>query len=498
MSDEKKPLAGLPVIRRGADQPTTPLPPSTPHPATGAVPPASGMPGVPAASGAPDDEGDAAAYAALKERRAARRKRKLIRRAVIAAVIVALVGLVSAGAWWLTRPSAAPAPAVTDMVTRGTFTDQVDAKGTLEPLESTVVTPTIDGTIETLSVTQGQQVSAGDVLFTIKNDELDQAVADAERTLKGAKADLVSARRALTQAKQQAAVPQQADDAGAEATGADAAASAPVDTQGAQDAVASAQRAVEAAQAAADTARAKAAERTVKAPASGSVVAMNAQVGAGVGTMSQADAGKPLVQIADLSQMKVTVQVGEEDIAKIARDQASTITFPAFDGLSLTGSVTNIASIASTGEAAGYSYDGSPQVSYAVDVLIPQPDQRLKPGMTAQVSLTTQHMDDVIMVPVTALQTDDGVSHYVNVLTDPETGAFERRDVTVVLKSDDLAVVGKPADAPAPAGDPTPTAPVNDGDELVVSGGSMAGDAGYDIASTGASPAGASAVEMEG
>ncbi len=40
--------------------------------------------------------------------------------------------------------------------------------------------------------------------------------------------------------------------------------------------------------------------------------------------------GKQCMQIADLSKMKVTVQVGEKDIAKIAVGQSANVTYPAF------------------------------------------------------------------------------------------------------------------------------------------------------------------------
>ena len=156
----------------------------------------------------------------------------------------------------------------------------------------------------------------------------------------------------------------------------------------------------------------------------------------------------------------------------MARDQAATITFPALEGVSLAGTVTNIASISSTATDAG-SYDGGGSgVTYAVDVLIPQPDPRLKSGMTAQVSLTIEKIDDALMVPVMALQSDDGEHYYVNVETDASTHAYEQRDVTVKTRNDDLAVV-EPGS-------------VDEGDVLVISGGMSADDGS---GSTGAAAA---------
>jgi len=145
------------------------------------------------------------------------------------------------------------------------------------------------------------------------------------------------------------------------------------------------------------------------------------------------------MQIADLSQMKVTVQVGEEDIAKVAAGQNANISYPAFTDIMSQGSVTSIGSIASS-SSEGSSGSG---VTFDVDILISEPDSRLKPGMTAQVSIVTEQLDNVVMVPVEALQTDDGMNYYVNVATD-DTGETTRRvNVTVVTKNSDSAVVGK-------------------------------------------------------
>ena len=169
---------------------------------------------------------------------------------------------------------------------------------------------------------------------------------------------------------------------------------------------------------------------------------MNAQVGASPMGGGENGASGPVMQIADLSQMKVTIQVSEEDIARVAVGQETSVTFPAFDDIMLTGTVQNIASIASSGGDTYAMGDGS-SVTFAVDVLIPEPDPRLKPGMTAQVSIAAEQLDNVVMVPPMALMTDDGTSYYVMVETNPETHAAERRDVEVFAQNASTAVVGR-------------------------------------------------------
>lgn len=407
------------------------------------------------------DASDAEAYAKLKARRAERRKKKLVHRAIIAGITIGIVAIGGVAYSALNQPPAENAYVpITDAAFRGTYSNEVDAKGTLEPLSSTVVSPTIDGTIATVNVSAGQAVAKGDVLMTIKNDELDRAIAEAARSVEAAKADLATAKHGT-----------EVVDEGGNTT-----------YEVSQDNVDAAKRALAAAQEGYDQAVAKAAERTVTAPCNGNIVEMNAQVGA---SATGVESGKSLMQIADLSQMKVTVQVSEEDIAKVAVGQTANVTFPAFPDLTLQGSVTGIASIASA-DGGTMSYDGSSSVGFDVDILIAKPDYRLKPGMTAKVSLVTEQLDDVIMVPSMALMTDDGQNYYVMVQTDAETQASERRDVTVVTKNDDFAVIGKPApDGEEPQGDPNQTDPnaslpesaVTDGEILLIG---ATGDTGID------------------
>lgn len=407
------------------------------------------------------DASDAEAYAKLKARRAERRKKKLVHRAIAAGIALGIIAIGGVAYSALNKPPAEEAYVpITDVAYRGTYSNEVDAKGTLEPLSSTVVSPAIDGTIATVNVSAGQAVAKGDVLMTIKNDELDRAIAEAARSVDTAKAELATAKR------------------GTEVTDEEGNVSYEVS----QDTVDAATRALAAAQEGYDQAVAKAAERTVTAPCNGNIVEMNAQVGA---STTGVESGKSLMQIADLTQMKVTVQVSEEDIAKVAVGQTANVTFPAFPDLTLQGSVTGIASIAST-DGGMMSYDGSSSVSFDVDILIAQPDPRLKPGMTAKVSLITEQLDDVIMVPAMALMTDDGQNYYVMVQTDAETQSSERRDVTVVTKNDDFAAIGKPApDSEEPQGDPNQTDPnaalpesaVADGEVLLIG---AAGDTGID------------------
>ena len=417
---------------------------------------------------------DEEAYAKLKAKRAERRRKKLIRRGIAAGVVgaIALIAIV-ATLVINAQPQGANEP-VTDMVTEGTFTTTVEAKGQLKPISSSVLSPSVDGTVDSINVQAGQSVNEGDVLMTIKNDELDRNVAEAQRAVAAAQEDLANAQK--TAAAAQATPTTDVDGASAAAD----VSAASADT----NAVSAAQRSLASAQANLDQANAKAASRTVTAPSSGSIVELNAKVGATVtGGMimgeSDTSGGKQCMQIADLSKMKVTVQVGEKDIAKIAVGQSANVTYPAFPDIVSQGTVTAIASVANSDAA-----NGGGSVTFNVDILIEAPDARLKPGMTAEVSVVTEQLDDVVMVPTMALMTEDGEHYYVNVATDDEGKETRRVKVTVVTQNDNEAVVGKTQVKRDDQGNEiNPNVPVTklrDGDTLVMDTGADAtADGGY-------------------
>lgn len=417
------------------------------------------------------DISDEEAYAKLKAKRAERRRKKLIRRGIAVGVVVAIALIAIIATLVINAQPAGTNGPVTDMVTEGTFTTTVEAKGQLKPISASVVSPSVDGTVEKINVQAGQSVNEGDVLMTIKNDALDSAVSEAQRAVAAAQEDLNNAKVALAAA--QAAPTTDSDGS----TG-------PSDANANANAVSTAQRNLASAQAALEQATAKAAERTVKAPSSGSIVELNAKVGATVtGGMimgeSDTSGGKQCMQIADLSKMKVTVQVGEKDIAKIAVGQSANVTYPAFPDIVSQGTVTAIASVANSDSSSGSG--GS--VTFNVDILIEAPDSRLKPGMTAEVSVVTEKLDDVVMVPTMALMTEDGEHYYVNVATDDEGKQTRRVKVTVVTQNDNEAVVGKTQvkrdDQGNEINPDVPVTKLRDGDTIVTDTGTgMTADGG--------------------
>lgn len=142
------------------------------------------------------------AYEQLKRMRAERRRKKLIRRGIVVGIIAALVvGFFVFRAVTANKPDNS-IQVVTTPVYTGPFTTEVTGSGSIKPSSSYVVQPQIDGTIDSVNVVAGQTVKAGDVLFTIKNDDLDRAINEAGRGVRTAKQGVDEANQGVEQARQ--------------------------------------------------------------------------------------------------------------------------------------------------------------------------------------------------------------------------------------------------------------------------------------------------------
>lgn len=438
--------------------------------------PAPGQPPAPTPNPSEDEDLEAQlAYENLKRRREAKKRKRIIIIAVVA--VIALVGFIVfiSGQANEAAEGDGEAELVTGMAYLGDFSTTVQANGATEPVDSTVVTPEVDGIIENLQVQEGSYVSAGDVLFTLKNESLDKEVSDANAELQSAQRAANSANRAVDDAYDayNRAVDAYNDSDG-ETEFDETALQSAIDS--AEDNYANAVSALQSAQSKLDDAKENADKRTVRAPVSGTIVSMSAQNGAAFGSVTGGSSGSgssssgPLVQISNLSQMKVTVQVNEVDISSIAEGQEAKATFSALPGVELSAKVQRIASVStgsSSGDGGSYGGGGGGVVTYAVDLIIPDPDPNLKPGMTATVTITTQSAPNTIIVPSAAVQesaTDDGTTQkYVTVVDDVEAGTTHDVPVQVVMENSSEAAI---------------TGDVKDGDAVLLGGGAGADDTG--------------------
>lgn len=161
---------------------------------------------------------------------------------------------------------------------------------------------------------------------------------------------------------------------------------------------------------------------TLVAPIDGVITAVNVVAGL------DAPSGDAIV--IDSTSYQVTADVVETDISAISVGQPATVTVSAISG-DVSGTV---AAIAPTANAA----DSSGVVSYAVTITITNSPATLRPGMTADITITTASAANVLTIPAAALSGTDG-NYTVRILT--ATGVPETRQVEIGLVTSSLAEV---------------------------------------------------------
>lgn len=134
---------------------------------------------------------------------------------------------------------------------------------------------------------------------------------------------------------------------------------------------------------------------TILSPMNGRAVQLNAHEGEVVipGTMN--NPGSVIAVIADLSEILVEADVGETEITGIRLNEPSKVHVDAIPDKEYEGHVAEIGSSAALkqGAGAGMRY-------FKVKVQFDNPDDRLRPGMTAQVSIITTTSGSALSVPI--------------------------------------------------------------------------------------------------
>jgi RND family efflux transporter MFP subunit len=153
--------------------------------------------------------------------------------------------------------------------------------------------------------------------------------------------------------------------------------------------------------------------------------------------------GQPIGEIPDLSTLILRSQIPEGDLHRVAVGQPVRITFDAYDGLRLTGRVTHIGKVAIAREASAAGalvqaegYSG--QKVFEITVEFDAPDPRVKPGITAQVSIVLERHTDVLTVPIEAVRWADG--HPVVTVLDGQ-GVPRSRPVVLGVRNGGRVVV---------------------------------------------------------
>ncbi len=141
-----------------------------------------------------------------------------------------------------------------------------------------------------------------------------------------------------------------------------------------------------------------------------------------------------VISIPDISRMQVNAKVHEAQIYMIQPQLKAQIRVDAFADAQLTGTVTDVAPLPDPGNI--FSSDIK---VYTTRIRIDDPREGLKPGMTAQVKILVNRLENVLSVPVQAVLQYNGKDHVTKKVGD----RYERIEVTLGANNDKFVQVTK-------------------------------------------------------
>jgi len=308
-------------------------------------------------------------------------------------VIVAVIVVVTASVAAFYRSSGTgKEPAVTTVAAaRGSVVEAVEATGKLQAVTTVEVGTQVSGTIKALYADYNTQVRKGQVIAQLEPSLFETQVEQARATLQRNQADIEAARVQVedTQVKLRRAQELSAKQL-IPAT----------DLETAQANARQAEASLKAAQAQLVQGRASLRNNevnlghtTITAPIDGIVISRNVDVGQTVAASMSAPTLFVLAQ--DLKQMQVNASVDESDIGRIRTGQQVTFRVDAYPDEEFRGTVRQVRLEPVVDQNV---------VSYMTVIDVPNPDLKLKPGMTANVTIEIARADDVLRVPNAALR----------------------------------------------------------------------------------------------
>src|SRR6478672_6715073 len=262
-------------------------------------------------------------------------------------------------------------------VTRGPITQAVTATGTLNPVVNVQVGSQVSGNIAKLFADFNSQVKAGQVVA-----QIDPALFQA--TVTQAEGDLANAQATLELAKINA---RRTQELFAKKT------SSQADVDQAMATLHQSEANVKIKQGALDKARADLEHCTITSPIDGVVISRSVDVGQTVAASLQA----PIIfAIAnDLTKMQIDSNVAEADVGVVQVGQDVDFTVDAFPSQTFHGKVVQVRNAPITVQNV---------VTYDTVIGVSNPDLKLKPGMTANVSIIAARKDNVLQIKNAALR----------------------------------------------------------------------------------------------
>jgi HlyD family secretion protein len=311
-----------------------------------------------------------------------------MKKIVISALVVIIA--LAAGIYFYSRRSP-ETTYKTAKVERGDIVSAVAATGNLAAVVTVQVGTQVSGTIQKLFVDFNSPVKKGQViaqidpaLFAAQVEQSSGNFLNAQASRQKAKADLVDAKRTLERNRQlvKDGIISQSDYDAAETKYEDALAS----VKAAEGTVAQTRGAL-------NQAETNLRYATIRSPVDGIVVSRNVDVGQ---TVAASFTTPTLFTIAqDLTKMEIDTSVDEADISRINVAQPVTFTVDSYPENRFSGKVIQVRNAPIVTQNV---------VTYVVVIGVDNREMKLKPGMTANVSIETARKENVLKIPSAALR----------------------------------------------------------------------------------------------
>ena len=274
---------------------------------------------------------------------------------------------------------------------RGDVVDTVGATGALEAVTTVQVGSQVSGIIDALYADFNSIVREGEVIARLEPSLFESQVEQSRANLARSEADVARLTVALDDARTQL---RRSEELAAQNL------IAASELEAAQVAVRSAEAQLQSAEASVIQSRASLNQSEVNlghtvitAPIDGIVIARQVDVGQTVAASMSAP--ELFIIAADLTEMQVIANIDESDVGRIRPGQPVTFTVDAYAAEEFEGTVSQIRLEPVVLQNV---------VTYATVIDVPNNDLRLKPGMTATVTLEIARRENVLRVPNSALR----------------------------------------------------------------------------------------------
>ena len=329
-----------------------------------------------------------------------------------------------------------PTEVIAEKATKRNIIETVSASGKIQPEAELKITSDVSGEIVEMLVKEGEQVKKGQLLCRIKPDIYESAFERVNATVNSSKANLKTTMAQLEQAKaafanadalhsrnkrlfDQNAISQQEFDA-SKATYE----SAKANVDGLQESIKAADYNVKSVEASLKEANNNLDKTFIYAPVDGTVSKLNVEKGERVVGV-QGLQGTEILRLANLNEMEVSVEVNENDIIRIHKNDTVLIEVDAYMGKTFKGIVTEIANSANS---TGISVDQVTNFVVKIRILrdsyafliTENNGAPFRPGMSASVEIQTNRVSNVITIPITAVTTRSSDTTKVNVTNEEE------------------------------------------------------------------------------